>query len=85
MLCYCGRGRAKEERNGGDLVKILCAFGRVPRAGCEEVTLSPHVPHRLLAGDQCAEHGPQEYGPTPGKGQTEKPLGQVHTEDTCRH
>lgn len=67
VLCYCGRGRTKEKRNkrrwwGGDLFRILCAIRHVPRARCEEVTLRPHVPHRLLPGDRCAEHGPQEYG-----------------------
>lgn len=32
-----------------------------PLARCEEVTLRPHVSHRLPPADQCAEHGPQEY------------------------
>lgn len=76
---------AERETEGKNLFRILCAIQHVPLARCEEVTLCPHVPHRLLPADQCAEHGPQEYGPAAGKGHTEEPLGLVHTEDTCRN
>ncbi len=95
VLCYCGRGQAKEERNirtkererkrgGENLFRILRAIRHVPRDRCEEVTLRRHVPHCLLHGDRCAVHGPQEYGPAAGKGHAEEPSG-LHTEDTCRH
>lgn len=91
MLCYYGQGREEEERNkrgggrmrnieGKNLFRILCSIPNVPPARCEEVTLHPHVPHRLLPADHCAEHGPQEYRPAAGKGHTEEPLGLVHTE-----
>lgn len=60
---------------GGDLFRIQCAFRHVPRAWCEEVTLRPRVPHRLLAVDRCAEHGPQEYRPDTRKGQAEEASG----------
>lgn len=84
-----GGGGEKQERRrkkekytveGKNLFRILCSIPNVPPARCEEVTLHPHVPHRLLPADHCAEHGPQEYGPAAGKGHTEEPLGLVHTE-----
>lgn len=72
-----GRGRI--------LFRILCAIRHVPHARCEEVTLRLRVPHPCLPGDRCAEHGPQEYGPAAGKGQTEEAPGPVHAGHACRH
>lgn len=91
MLLWPGTGEGGKERErrketGRRIVLEFCVqFNNVPCAQCEEVTLRPHVPHRLLPGDRCAEHGPQEYGTAAGKGHTEEPPGSVHTEDTCRH
>ncbi|TKS75569.1 Glutamate receptor ionotropic, kainate 2 [Collichthys lucidus] len=92
VLCYCGRGQEEQERREREreresgwknLFRIQRAIRHVPHARCEEVTLRPHVPHRLFPGDRCAEHGPQEYRPAAGKGHTEELSGLVHTEDTC--
>lgn len=52
-------------------------------AVCAEVTLRLHVPHHLLPADQCAEHGPQEYGPAAGKGHIAQPADWAHTDARC--
>lgn len=52
-------------------------------AVCAEVTLRLHVPHHLLPADQCAEHGPQEYGPAAGKGYIAQPADLAHTDARC--
>lgn len=44
------------------------------------MTLRLHLPHHLLPADQCAEHGPQEYGPAAGKGHTDERADSAHTE-----
>lgn len=79
-----GEGGERERERKNPFI-ILCAIRHVPHAWCEEVTLRPHVPHPLLPGDRCAEHGPQEYGPAAGKGHTEEPSVPTRTEYTCRH
>lgn len=64
-----GRGGAERRRI---FLEFCARVDAAPLARCEEVTLRPHVPHPLLPGDQCAEHGPQEYRPAAGKGHTEE-------------
>lgn len=76
------RKRGRKGGRGGSVFRILRAVRHVPCALCEEVTLHPHVPHPLLPGDRCAEHGLQEYRPAAGKGHTEEPPGPRRAQNT---